>query len=80
MKITPEENDLLLQLVKECMIPDIDLHKHVTPQMLADALGISSKAAREKLEARIKSGELGKEKVKTITGKWAYGYFNTEVK
>ena len=80
MKITQDENELLMQLVGELAIPELDPSKHVTPQILGKALGISDKAARVKLEERYKAGELDRIKVRTPSGKWAYAYLNIQQK
>jgi predicted transcriptional regulator len=75
LKITPEENDLLLQLVNDNTLPDLDTSKHVTPEMLANQIDKCTNAARHILEKRRKAGEIEREKVRLPNGRWSWGYF-----
>ena len=75
MKITQEENDLLLQLVKEMSMPVYDPVKYVTPIALADSLECTVNKSRHILENKLKSGDLKKIKVRLPSGHWSWGYY-----
>lgn len=74
MKITPDEYNLLADLVAELSIPDYDPNKHVTAKALAKSLGVSHRRAYERLERMVDEGKLKKEWVRV--GKCrAWGYY-----
>jgi len=80
MKITQDENELLMRLVEENKIPDYDPEKHVIVSQFAKKLGVSGNHARYILDNRVKKGKLAKEKVRMDNGHTAYGYFNISQK
>ena len=76
MEITQKEYSLLKELVQELDYPDVDPQRHVTSTMLAGKLGITKRAARDRLERQRASGNLKREKVRTGEGsRWAWGYY-----
>ena len=80
MKITQDENELLMRLVEENKIPDYDSEKHVIVSDLAARLGVSGNHARYILDAKVNEGELGKEKIRLANGHAGWGYFNISQK
>jgi len=75
MKITREENETLLALVREYEIKPFDPTKHVTAITLAETLNIKSKRAHEILNERFKAGQLQREKIKMGGSRWQWGYY-----
>jgi predicted transcriptional regulator len=75
MKITPEENDLLLELVNQSNYPSFDPCRHVTAMMLADKLNITHRAAYDRLERLRHKGQLQRERVRLPDGHRVWGYY-----
>jgi predicted transcriptional regulator len=76
MKITPEENKLLRELIEQYDYPCLDPEKHVTAEVLGKQLNITHRAALYRLERLRDQGRLDREKVRLDDGKIVYGYFN----
>jgi predicted transcriptional regulator len=75
MKISQEENELLLELVREASVKPIDPQKHVTTVTYAEAMGISKRAAYDHLEKLRHAGILKREKVRGDNQHVVYGYY-----
>jgi len=75
MKISPEDSDLLQDLVREYDYPDFDPKKHVISSMFAEQLGITQRAAFDRLERLHHSGKLMREGVRLPGGQRAWGYY-----
>ena len=75
MKITSEENDLLLELVNQSNYPNIDPDKHVTAMMLAEKLNVTHRAAYDRLERLRHKGQLQRERVRLPDGHRSWGYY-----
>lgn len=63
MKITPEENELLLALAAEFNHAEYDPERHVLVKDAASLWGISGRAATTRLEKLVEKGHWGKETV-----------------
>jgi hypothetical protein len=79
MKITHEENELLLELIREHDFPQLDPARHVTTAMYSDALGVSRRCAYDHLEKLRQAGELVREKVRDEGRRVIYGYYKPEI-
>jgi len=75
MKITPEEYDLLSELVSDYDYPAFNPKKHVTSMMLAQKAGVTRRAAIDRLDKLVRDGKLKREQVRLPSGKWAWGYY-----
>ena len=75
MKISHEESDLLQELVSEFDYPDFDIKKHVTAAMLSKQMGITHRAASDRLERLFHKGKLKRERVRVAGGYRAWGYY-----
>lgn len=76
MQITQQEYTLLMELVQELDYPPLDPARHVTASMLGEQLGITHRAARDKLDRMRANGELGRERIRLPDNcRWAWGYY-----
>lgn len=75
MMITPEEYDLLSELVSEYDYPVFNPKKHVTSTMLAQKAGVTRRAAIDRLDKLVRDGKLKREQIRLPNGKWAWGYY-----
>ena len=75
MKITPEEYDLLTEIISEYDYPEFGPEKHVTAMMLAEKIGITHRAASERLDGMVRDGILKRERIRMKTGHRAWGYY-----
>ena len=75
MKITQDDYTLLKELAQELDYPSLDPKRHVTAKMLAGELGITQRAAYDKLEGLRADGVLDREKVRLMNGRSAWGYY-----
>lgn len=75
MKITPEENELLLEVVAELGYPPFDETKHITASMLATKIGISARGASDRLDRMVMEGRLKRERIRMPNGYRAWGYY-----
>jgi predicted transcriptional regulator len=67
------ENELLEELVKECIIAPLQ-DDEVTVQMLAPRLGLSEYNTRKILEDKIRSGEMTKRQARLSNGYVVHAY------
>jgi len=75
MKITLEEHNLLRELAAEFDYPPFDEGKHVTASMLAEEIGITHRAASERLDKLVGEGVLERERIRMGNGHRAWGYY-----
>ena len=75
MDVSKEEYSLLKELAAEFDYPRLDPIRHVTAKMLSEELGITHRAAVDKLEKMRADGRLDREKVRLPNGRAAWGYF-----
>lgn len=74
MKITPEENELLLALAAEFANTQYDEKRHVLVKDAARLWGISTRAATFRLDKLVDDGRWGKETV-IHQGRMKNGYY-----
>lgn len=77
MKITPEENELLLALAAEFANTQYDPDRHVLVKDAAMLWGISGRAATSRLEKLVEKGHWGKETV-MHRGRPKNGYYKKD--
>jgi DNA-binding Lrp family transcriptional regulator len=75
LKITPEEYDLLTEIVAEFDYPGFDPKKHITANMLAKKVGITHRAAIDRLDKLVRDGKLKRERIRMDGGQRAWGYY-----
>jgi len=68
MNITPEENDLLLELASEYDYPDYDPKKHILRKQMVKIWGVSDNGASYRLNKMVQEGKLKMEKVRMSNG------------
>jgi len=75
MIITPEENELLLELAAQFDYPEYAPEKHITRKQMAQTWGISENGASYRLEKLVQNGVLEVETVLLPDGNKCKGYY-----
>ena len=75
MNITPEENDLLLELASKYDYPDYDPNKHILRKQMVEVWNVSENGVSYRLNKMIQEGKLKMEKVRMPSGSVCNGYY-----
>jgi hypothetical protein len=76
--ITPEENELLLEVAAMFDYPEYDPKRHILRKQMIRVWGVSDNGASYRLNKLVSQGKLEVEKVRLPDGNLCNGYYKPE--
>jgi hypothetical protein len=78
MDITPQENELLLEVAAMFDYPAYDPKRHILRKQMTEVWGVSNNGAGYRLDKLVSDGKLEVEKVRLPDGNLCNGYYKPE--